>query len=196
MRDKIFFSFSVEGKIRMKKQRLWPNWKINAQKWNNHLKRTIFDIWLFEELESEKQKEANFIVMETVKQIPYGMSNFEDVIMQNRYYVDKTMYIPLLEDQANYLIFIRPRRFGKSLLRSRDCRIVPATIRQSLDRSAYNSASRQIPNTLSWLFQNRWQYWWTATKIRFLQRCAARRFSQPISWILHRWIHRTFQCCG
>ena len=44
------------------------------------------------------------------------MSNFEDVIMQNRYYVDKTMYIPLLEDQANYLIFIRPRRFGKSLL--------------------------------------------------------------------------------
>jgi hypothetical protein len=73
---------------------------------------------LFEELESEKQKEANFIVMETVKQIPYGMSNFEDVIMQNRYYVDKTMYIPLLEDQANYLIFIRPRRFGKSLLLS------------------------------------------------------------------------------
>ena len=38
--------------------------------------------------------------------------------MQNRYYVDKTMYIPLLEDQANYLIFIRPRRFGKSLLLS------------------------------------------------------------------------------
>ena len=73
---------------------------------------------MFEELESEKQKEANFIVMETVKQIPYGMSNFEDVIMQNRYYVDKTMYIPLLEDQANYLIFIRPRRFGKSLLLS------------------------------------------------------------------------------
>ena len=48
--------------------------------------------------------------METVKKIPYGMSNFEDVIMQNCYYVDKTMYIPLLEDQANYLIFIRHRR--------------------------------------------------------------------------------------
>ncbi|TGY69873.1 AAA family ATPase [Phocaeicola sartorii] len=43
------------------------------------------------------------------------MSNFTDVIEQNRYYVDKTMYLPLLEDQANYLIFIRPRRFGKSL---------------------------------------------------------------------------------
>lgn len=33
----------------------------------------------------------------------------------NFYYVDKTMYIPLLEEQANYIFFIRPRRFGKSL---------------------------------------------------------------------------------
>ena len=48
----------------------------------------------------------------------WACPTFEDVIMQNRYYVDKTMYIPLLEDQANYLIFIRPRRFGKSLLLS------------------------------------------------------------------------------
>lgn len=56
--------------------------------------------------------------METVKGIPYGMSDFEDIIMQNRYYVDKSMYIPMLEDQANFLIFIRPRRFGKSLLLS------------------------------------------------------------------------------
>ena len=56
--------------------------------------------------------------MEAVKGIPYGMSNFTDVIDQNRYYVDKTMYIPMLEDQANYLILIRPRRFGKSLLLS------------------------------------------------------------------------------
>ena len=53
--------------------------------------------------------------MEAIKGIPYGMSNFRDVMEQNRYYVDKTMYLPLLEDQTNYLIFIRPRRFGKSL---------------------------------------------------------------------------------
>lgn len=33
----------------------------------------------------------------------------------NFYYVDKTMYIPQLEEQANYIFFIRPRRFGKSL---------------------------------------------------------------------------------
>ena len=53
--------------------------------------------------------------MEAIKGIPYGMSNFTDVMEQNCYYVDKTMYLPLLEDQARYLIFIRPRRFGKSL---------------------------------------------------------------------------------
>ena len=54
-------------------------------------------------------------MMEAIKGVPYGMSNFTDVREQNRYYVDKTMYLPLLEEQANYLIFIRPRRFGKSL---------------------------------------------------------------------------------
>ena len=31
--------------------------------------------------------------METVKQIPYGVADFESVINQNMYYVDKTMYL-------------------------------------------------------------------------------------------------------
>ena len=53
--------------------------------------------------------------MGTAKRLPYGMSSFTDVRNQNCYYVDKTMYLPLLEEQAHYLIFIRPRRFGKSL---------------------------------------------------------------------------------
>lgn len=56
--------------------------------------------------------------MEKNKQIPYGVSDFEYVIREHLYYVDKTMYIPLLEEQPNYLMFIRPRRFGKSLLLS------------------------------------------------------------------------------
>lgn len=47
--------------------------------------------------------------------MPYGMSNFTNVREQNCYYVDKTMYLPMLEEQAHYLIFIRPRCFGKSL---------------------------------------------------------------------------------
>ena len=50
--------------------------------------------------------------MENVKRIPYGVSNFVTVMEQNLYYVDKTMFLPLLENQPNYLFFIRPRRFG------------------------------------------------------------------------------------
>ena len=53
--------------------------------------------------------------MEGVKRIPYGVSSFVEVMEQNQYYVDKTMYLPQLEDQPNSLFFIRPRRFGKSI---------------------------------------------------------------------------------
>ena len=49
------------------------------------------------------------------KQIPYGVSDFNIVRRDNLYYVDKTMYLPLLEDEARFLFFIRPRRFGKSI---------------------------------------------------------------------------------
>ena len=52
------------------------------------------------------------------KRVPYGVSDFLRVIRENQYYVDKTMYIPLLEAQPDNLIFIRPRRFGKSLFLS------------------------------------------------------------------------------
>ena len=53
--------------------------------------------------------------MEQIKQIPYGVSDFRSVIEQDLYYVDKSMYIEELEKQSRTLIFIRPRRFGKSL---------------------------------------------------------------------------------
>ena len=53
--------------------------------------------------------------METVKQIPYGVADFMSVIDRGLYYVDKTMYLAELEKQPDTLIFIRPRRFGKSL---------------------------------------------------------------------------------
>ena len=56
--------------------------------------------------------------MEKLKRIPYGVSNFVDIIQRNLYYVDKTMYIPKLEDEPDSLFFIRPRRFGKSLFLS------------------------------------------------------------------------------
>ncbi|WP_195652398.1 ATP-binding protein [Bacteroides cellulosilyticus] len=55
---------------------------------------------------------------ENIKEIPYGVSNFVTVVEQNQYYVDKTMYLPLLEKQPRSLFFIRPRRFGKSIFLS------------------------------------------------------------------------------
>jgi len=47
---------------------------------------------------------------------PYGRSNFKLLIEKGYHYVDKTHYIEWLEnsDEA-YIIFLRPRRFGKSL---------------------------------------------------------------------------------
>ena len=50
-----------------------------------------------------------------IKQVPYGISDFNRLRRDNLYYVDKTMYLPLLENEASYLFFIRPRRFGKSI---------------------------------------------------------------------------------
>ena len=52
------------------------------------------------------------------KQVPYGVANFTTVMEQNLYYVDKTMYLPLIERQPRNLFFIRPRRFGKSIFLS------------------------------------------------------------------------------
>ena len=53
--------------------------------------------------------------MESIKQIPYGVADFESMVNRHLYYVDKTMYLAELEKQPDTLIFIRPRRFGKSL---------------------------------------------------------------------------------
>ncbi len=51
-----------------------------------------------------------------VRQIPYGVTNFEEIRKRNLYYVDKTEYISKLENAGYYLMFLRPRRFGKSLM--------------------------------------------------------------------------------
>lgn len=50
------------------------------------------------------------------RRIPYGMMNFADIRRDNAYYVDKTTYIPLIEEADRFFFFIRPRRFGKSLM--------------------------------------------------------------------------------
>ncbi len=50
-----------------------------------------------------------------IKKIPYGLSSYERIVQKNCYYVDKTPYLKGIEDAGDYLLFIRPRRFGKTL---------------------------------------------------------------------------------
>lgn len=49
------------------------------------------------------------------KRIPYGMMNFAVIRRDDCYYVDKTQFIPMIEEADKFFFFIRPRRFGKSL---------------------------------------------------------------------------------
>ena len=49
------------------------------------------------------------------KRIPYGMMNFAVIRRDDCYYVDKTRFIPIIENADKFFFFNRPRRFGKSL---------------------------------------------------------------------------------
>ena len=53
--------------------------------------------------------------METTKQIMYGVTDFARIRAENGYFVDRTALIRELE-KTSYAMFLRPRRFGKSLL--------------------------------------------------------------------------------
>jgi hypothetical protein len=55
---------------------------------------------------------------EAIKEIPYGIADYELIRSENYYYVDKTPYLHTLKKAGRYLFFIRPRRFGKSLFLS------------------------------------------------------------------------------
>jgi hypothetical protein len=51
-----------------------------------------------------------------MKKIPYGLSDFKRLKTENYFFIDKTKYLEIIENyNSNYLIFLRPRRFGKSL---------------------------------------------------------------------------------
>ena len=53
--------------------------------------------------------------MEKMKQIMYGVTDFARIRAENGYFVDRTALIRELE-KTSYAMFLRPRRFGKSLL--------------------------------------------------------------------------------
>ncbi len=51
-----------------------------------------------------------------MKPLPIGVDDFEEIILKNYYYVDKTLMIKeLLDKKGKVNLFTRPRRFGKTL---------------------------------------------------------------------------------
>jgi hypothetical protein len=46
---------------------------------------------------------------------PYGIADFAAIIDEGYFYVDRTDRIPRIEEAGKQLLFLRPRRFGKSL---------------------------------------------------------------------------------
>jgi hypothetical protein len=49
---------------------------------------------------------------------PYGISDFYKIITKGYFYIDRIDRIPLIEKSGDHLLFLRPRRFGKSLFLS------------------------------------------------------------------------------
>ena len=50
------------------------------------------------------------------KTLAVGTESFQNMVNNNRYYVDKTGFIkPLMESGSFVQLFTRPRRFGKTL---------------------------------------------------------------------------------
>ena len=54
-----------------------------------------------------------------MQKLPYGISNYEELIEDGYYYIDKTEYIEKIENLAEKrIMFLRPRKFGKTLFTS------------------------------------------------------------------------------
>ena len=66
--------------------------------------------------------------------IPYGMSNFAELRREGYFYVDKTPFLPVLEQlTGRYMLFLRPRRMGKSLLVSMMAHYYDLRLRDQFD---------------------------------------------------------------
>jgi hypothetical protein len=64
----------------------------------------------------KKKKEEEIIVQDIKVDFEYGLASFPHVCRPGVFFVDKTPFIPLLEKSGRCLMFLRPRRFGKSLI--------------------------------------------------------------------------------
>lgn len=64
------------------------------------------------------RKVNNDTEMAQIKRIPYGISDFRQLRREDLYYVDKSMFLPVMENTDHFLFLVRPRRFGKSIFLS------------------------------------------------------------------------------
>lgn len=61
---------------------------------------------------------VNRLILMTPLKIPYGLADFQRLRLEGFFYQDRTDRIEQLEAAGHQLVFLRPRRFGKSLLLS------------------------------------------------------------------------------
>ena len=49
-------------------------------------------------------------------QLPIGISDFQEVMEEDLYFVDKSLFIKeIIDDKSKIILLPRPRRFGKTL---------------------------------------------------------------------------------
>lgn len=91
--------------------------------------------------------------MENWKRIPYGISDFKQLRREDKYYVDKTMYLPVMEDADNFLFLVRPRRFGKSIFLSMMRAYYDVNEREQFDKVFQGLWIHEHPTPLQGQFQ-------------------------------------------
>lgn len=50
-----------------------------------------------------------------MQRFPYSIADFRKIREEGYFYIDRTDHIARIEDAGSQLLFLRPRRFGKSL---------------------------------------------------------------------------------
>jgi hypothetical protein len=118
----------------------------------------------------------------------YGFSDFYLLKTENYFYVDRTSHISLIEEAGLQLLFLRPRRFGKSLLLSMLENYYDVTKADEFEKLFGDLAIGQNPTPK----HNQYFFWFpragVGTQFRRLSRVkvtlAPRRVSTPARFLV------------
>ena len=90
---------------------------------------------------------------------PYGNSDFYKLITEDYFYADRTDRIPIIEAMGDQLLFLRPRRFGKSLWLSTLATYYDVALAGEFERLFGHLAVGQNPTPLhNQYFVLRWDF--------------------------------------